>query len=327
MRTIDLNRVAVFARVVDEGSFTKAALALGLPKSSVSRSVALLESELGTRLLQRSSRKLTVTEAGAAYYAQVAGALNAIDTASATAAEQQSVPSGLVRITAPYDSGHDVFMPILARIVEQMPTISLEVSLTNRHVDLAEEGFDLAIRAGAIQNESLIARKIADIRAGLFASRDYLKRRGMPTAIAELAQHACVFFRGERGRAVWTLHSGERVERVEVSGRLGVDDMGAVRNAMLLGVGIALLPPFACAREVAEGTVVRVLPDWVGRASQLSLVYPSARLVPQRVVLVRDYLLGELTRIPWTCSEAPRTPRRRPVKGSPTTRHRAARLR
>ena len=108
MRTIDLNRVAVFARVVDEGSFTKAALALGLPKSSVSRSVALLESELGTRLLQRSSRKLTVTEAGAAYYAQVAGALNAIDTASAAAAELQSVPRGLVRITAPYD-GNDVF--------------------------------------------------------------------------------------------------------------------------------------------------------------------------------------------------------------------------
>src|SRR5690349_9475771 len=137
MRTIDLNRVAVFARVVDEGSFTKAALALGLPKSSVSRSVALLESELGTRLLSRSSRKLTVTEAGAAYYAQVAGALNAIDTASAAAAEEQSVPRGLVRITAPYDSGNDVFMPILARVVEQMPTISLEVALTNRHVDLA----------------------------------------------------------------------------------------------------------------------------------------------------------------------------------------------
>jgi DNA-binding transcriptional LysR family regulator len=325
MRTIDLNRVAVFARVVDEGSFTKAALALGLPKSSVSRSVALLESELGTRLLQRSSRKLTVTEAGAAYYAQVAGALNAIDTASAAAAEQQSVPRGLVRITAPYDSGNDVFMPILARIVEQMPTISLEVALTNRHVDLAEEGFDLAIRAGAIQNESLIARKVADIRPGLFAARSYLKRRGTPNAISDLSDHECVFFRGERGRTVWTLRSGERVERVEVSGRLGVDDMGAVRNAMVLGVGIALLPPFACAREVSERTVVRVLPDWVGPTAQLSLVYPSARLVPQRVVLVRDYLLGELARIPWTCSEAPRT--RRPAKGSPTTRQRRARLR
>jgi DNA-binding transcriptional LysR family regulator len=327
MRTIDLNRVAVFARVVDEGSFTKAALALGLPKSSVSRNVALLESELGTRLLLRSSRKLTVTEAGAAYYAQVAGALNAIDTASAAAAEEHSVPRGLVRITAPYDSGNDVFMPILARIVEQMPTISLEVALTNRHVDLAEEGFDLAISAGAIQNASLIARKVAEIRPGLFASRGYLKRRGTPTAIADLSQHDCVFFRGERGRTVWTLHSGERVERVEVSGRLGVDDMGAVRNAMVLGVGIALLPPFACAREVSEGTVVRVLPDWVGPTGQLNLVYPSARLVPQRVVMVRDYLLGELARIPWTCSEAPRKRAQRPTKGSPTTRQRRARLR
>jgi DNA-binding transcriptional LysR family regulator len=316
----------VFTRVVDEGSFTKAALALGLPKSSVSRSVALLESELGTRLLQRTSRKLTVTEAGAAYYAQVAGALNAIDTASAAAAEQQSVPRGLVRITAPYD-GNDVFMPILARIIEQMPTISLEVALTNRHVDLAEEGFDLAIRAGAIHNESLIARKIAEIRPGLFASSGYLKQRGAPSSIGDLGVHDCVFFRGERGRTVWTLRSGERVERVEVSGRLGVDDMAAVRNAMVLGVGIALLPPFACAREVSEGKVVRVLPDWVGPISQISLVYPSARLVPQRVVLVREHLLGELARIPWTCTEAPRTPARRPAKGSPTTRQRRARLR
>jgi DNA-binding transcriptional LysR family regulator len=323
MRTIDLNRVAVFARVVDEGSFTKAALALGLPKSSVSRSLALLESELGTRLLQRSSRKLTVTEAGAAYYAQVSGALNAIDTASAAAAEQQSVPRGLVRMTAPYDSGNDVFMPILARIVEQMPTISLEVALTNRHVDLAEEGFDLAIRAGAIQNESLIARKVAEIRPGLFASRGYLERRGTPLTIRELGDHECVFFRGERGRTTWTLHTGERAEQVAVSGRLGVDDMGAVRNAMVLGVGIALLPPFACAREVSEGSVIRVLPDWVGPPAQLSLVYPSARLVPQRVVLVRDYLLSELAHIPWTCSEAPRA--RKTAKGSPKTRQRTAR--
>lgn len=326
MRTIDLNRVAVFARVVDEGSFTKAALALGLPKSSVSRSLALLESELGTRLLQRSSRKLTVTEAGAAYYAQVSGALNAIDTASACAAERQSVPSGLVRITAPYDSGN-VFMPILARIVERLPTISLEVALTNRHVDLAEEGFDLAIRAGAIQNESLIARKVAEVRAGLFASRGYLKRRGTPTTIADLAEHNCVFFRGERGRAVWTLHSGERVERVQVSGRLGVDDVGAGRNAMLLDVGIALLPAFACAHEVSEGTVVRVLPDWVGPSTQVNLVYPSARLVPQRVVVVRDLLLEELARVPWACTEHPRPRAARPPKATPTTRQRRARLR
>lgn len=279
------------------------------------------------RAIQRSSRKLTVTEAGAAYYAQVAGALNAIDTASAAAAEEQSVPRGLVRITAPYDAGNDVFMPIFARVVEQMPTISLEVALTNRHVDLAQEGFDLAIRAGAIRNESIIARKIAEIRPGLFASHSYLSRRGTPSAISDLSDHDCLFFRGERGRTVWTLHSGERVERVEVSGRLGVDDMGAVRNAMVLGVGVALLPPFACAREVSDGTVVRVLPDWVGPTSQLSLAYPSARLVPLRVVLVREYLLTELARIPWTCSEAPRTRAKRPEKGSPTTRQRRARLR
>lgn len=310
---MDLNRIAVFARVVDEGSFTKAARSLGLPKSSVSRSVALLEEELGTRLLSRSSRKLSATEAGAAYYAQIAGALSAIDTANAVAAEQRSVPQGTVRITAPYDAGNDVFMPIFVRLVEKFPTINIELALTGRFVDLAEEGFDLGVRAGPVKDESLIARKVADIRHGLFASRDYLKRRGTPNEIAELAAHECVIFRGTRGRVVWTLHSGDRVETVTVTGKLGVDDMGAARNAMLMGAGIALLPPFACARQIASGEVVRVLPEWVAPAVQVNLVYPSARLIPQRVVLVREALLEELGRIPWTCTEAPREARKQRI--------------
>jgi DNA-binding transcriptional LysR family regulator len=311
MRTIDLNRITVFTRVVDEGSFTKAAHALGLPKSSVSRSVALLEDELGTRLLHRSSRKLNVTEAGAAYYAQVSGALNVIDSANVAAADQHSIPSGIVRITAPFDAGNDVFIPIFTRLVDRFPTINIELALTGRFVDLVEEGFDLGLRVGEIQDESLIARKIADIRSGLFASHAYLKRCGTPSAVSDLASCDCVIFRGTRGRTQWTVHSGQRIESVKVSGKLSVDDMGAVRNAMIMGAGIAMLPPFACAREVRDGTVVRVLPEWVGAPAQFNLIYPSARFVPQRVVVVRDYLLEELARVPWTCTEMPRSGKRR----------------
>jgi DNA-binding transcriptional LysR family regulator len=325
MRTIDLNRIAVFTRVVDEGSFTRAARALGLPKSSVSRSVALLENELGTRLLVRSSRKLSATEAGAAYYAQVAGALSAIDTANAAAAEQQRVPSGTVRITAPFDAGNDVFMPIFTRLVAKFPTIRVDLALTGRYVDLAEEGFDLGVRAGPIEDESLIARRIADIRPGLFASRSYLKRRGMPLAVAELADHDCVVLRGTRGRTVWTLYSGERIEAVKVFGRIAVDDMAAARNGMIMEAGIALLPPFACAREVRDGSVSRVLPEWVGPTAQLNLIYPSARFVPQRVVLVRDFLLQELAQVPWTCSEAPKDAARSSRRRGPRARIRAKR--
>ena len=309
MRTMDLNRIAVFTRVVDEGSFTKAARALGLPKSSVSRSIALLEEQLGTRLLQRSSRKLSATEAGAAYYAQVAGALSAIDQATACAAEQRKVPQGMVRVTAPFDAGRDIFIPIFTRFIEKHPTITIDLVLTARHVDLAEEGFDLGIRAGVIRDQSLIARKITDVRHGLFASRDYVKRHGAPQAVAELANRACVIYRGVRGRVTWTLHAGDRVEAIEVSGPLAVDEMSAARNAMVEGAGIAYLPPLSCAREVATGEVVRLLPAWVGPAVPVSLVYPSARLVPQRVVVVRDHLLEELVKVPWACTEEPRAKR------------------
>jgi DNA-binding transcriptional LysR family regulator len=320
MRTMDLNRIAVFARVVDEGSFTKAAQALGVPKSSVSRSIALLEEELGTRLLQRSSRKLNATEAGAAYYAQVTGALSAIDQANACASEQRKVPQGMVRITTPHNSASDVFIPIFARFIEKHPTITIDLVLTGRFVDLAEEGFDLGIRAGVIRDQSLIARKITDVRHGLFASQAYVKRHGAPETIGDLAKHACVIFRGSRGRVTWTLHSGQRVETIEVAGNLSVDEMSAAGSAMMAGAGIALLPPFSCARAVADGEVVRLLPEWVGPSTPVNLIYPSARLVPQRVVVVRDYLLEELVKIPWSCTEAPKVKRVNGRRRSATAR-------
>jgi DNA-binding transcriptional LysR family regulator len=304
---MDLNRITVFARVVEEGSFTRAARALGLPKSSVSRSVALLEEDLGARLLQRSSRKVSATDAGAAYYARVAGALASIGEANACAAEQRAAPQGMVRITAPFDARSDVFIPLLARFIREHPTITVDLELSGRIVDLAAEGFDMALRGGPVRDQSLISRKIAEIRFGLFASRAYLKRRGAPATVKDLASHDCVIFRGTRGRSTWTLTSAERTETVDVTGGLSVDDLGAVRAAVFADAGIGLFAPYMCAKEIASGKVIRVLPEWVGPASLLSLVYPSARFVPQRVVLVRDYLLEELRRVPWSCTEAPRS--------------------
>src|SRR5688572_11966359 len=148
---MDLNRIVVFARVVADGSFTKAAQALGLPKSSVSRNVSLLEQELGTRLLLRSTRKVHPTEAGAVYYENVARALAGIEEANALAAETQTTPRGTVRLTTVADLGTLVVVPVLGRFVRKHPTIRVELQLTPRIVDLAEEGIDLALRAGALR--------------------------------------------------------------------------------------------------------------------------------------------------------------------------------
>lgn len=292
---MDLNRVAAFARVVQDGSFTAAARALGVPKSSVSRSVAQLEQDLGARLLHRTTRKLHLTEAGSAFYDRVARALADIEEATDAATDTQAQPRGTVRVTAPLDVGVWALAGIVARFAKSNPTIRVEVSLANRVVDLAAEGIDLAVRAGPVRDGSLIARKVGFVEAGLYASSRWVKRNGMPTSPADLATFDCILFRPTNGRSTWELstHDG-RAETVSVSGRVGTDDLSFVRKAALAGAGIGLIPQFLCAREWQSGKLVRVLPEWSLAGAELNIVYASARFLPQRVAVVRDYLAKEL---------------------------------
>lgn len=168
--TVDLNRIAVFARVVEAGSFTAAAAALGLRKSSVSRSVAALEAELGIRLLQRTTRKLSVTDAGRAYYDRARDALAGLDEARQAVSSLGAEPRGLVRVTAPVDLAGDL-AAVTSAFLRAHPDVRIEMLLTARYVDLVKEGFDLAVRAGALTDSSLLARKLGDADLGLFASR------------------------------------------------------------------------------------------------------------------------------------------------------------
>lgn len=299
---MDLNRITAFARVVEEGSFTKAASALGLPKSSVSRNVSLLEDELGAKLLQRSSRKVVVTELGAAYYARVGRALATIDEANTAAAEERTIPRGTIRMSAPFDSTNDVLVPLLSRFSHAHPEIHLDLSISARHVDLVAEGFDIALRAGIVRDPSLIARRISVVRYALYVAPSYLAKHGTPHSTEDLHHHECILLHGQRKRALWELVDGERVVNVEVTGRFSVDDIGAARSAAVGGLGIATLAPVMVRDELAAGTLVRVLAPWVGPPTPLSLVYPSARFLPHRVALLRDYLLEELGKIAWSCT-------------------------
>jgi DNA-binding transcriptional LysR family regulator len=293
---MDLNRVAIFVRVVDERGFTAAAHALRLPKSSVSRAVSLLEQELGVRLLQRSTRTVTLTEAGAAFYERASRGVAAVQEAGEAVAEMEAALRGTIRITAPVDAGVWMLAPVVARFVRKHPAVHVDVVLTGRVVDLVDEGFDLALRAGALRDVSLIARRIGQMELALYASPRYLARHGLPSQVGELAVHRCVLFRATRGRATWTLTGPAGEERVEVSGVVNVDDFVFVRRAMLAGVGIGLLPEFLCGREVERGRLVRVLPAHVVPGAPLHLVYPSARHVPRRVAVFRDYVLDALQR-------------------------------
>jgi DNA-binding transcriptional LysR family regulator len=299
---MDLNHVTAFVRVVHDGSFTAAARALGLPKSSVSRSIAQLEQDLGVRLLHRTTRKLHLTDAGTAFHNRVSRALADIDEASSAAGDLQRELRGPVRITAPVDLGVWAVAAIVARFVRRHRSVNVEVRLSARVVDLVAEGFDLAVRAGTLRDQSLIARRVGELELGLYASSRYLARRGAPRTIGDLAEHDCVLLRTDAGTVAWKLTSSSGEEQlVEPHGSIAADDISFLKKAVLAGGGIALLPQFVGAREELSGKLVRVLPDWRLAGSALHVVYPSARYVPQRVVVFRDYLVQELGKIARRC--------------------------
>lgn len=308
---MDLNRISSFVRVVSEGSFTAAAKSLGLPKSSVSRSVAQLEEELGIRLLHRTTRRLRLTDGGTALYERVARALVDIEQATEAASDMQSELRGAVRVTAPVDLGVAILGGVVARFARRHPNISVELLLTGRVVDLVAEGVDLAVRVGPLRDSSLIARRVGELDASLYASRAYIARRGVPGSVEELPAHACILFRPTLGKALWKLRKWDGEARdVVVTGPVAADDLAFVKKATLAGAGIALLPSFLCSREVERGKLVPVLHEWSSRGGVLHVAYPSARFVPQRVVAFREHLLRELGRV---CRAASATPERAPA--------------
>jgi DNA-binding transcriptional LysR family regulator len=295
---MDLNKIAVFVRVVETQSFTAAARALGVPKSSVSRSVAQLEQDLGVRLLHRTTRKLHLTDAGAAYYDKVSRALAGVQEATAAVSDMEGAERGAVRLTAPVDVGVFLLGRLLARFARRHPGVRVELSLTSRVVDLVEEGFDLALRAGRLRDSSLVRRRLATLEAALFCSPGYARRRGVPQTLADLADHDAVVFRANDGKASWRLQGPKGEESVTVSGPLAVDDFLFVRKAVLAGMGVGLLPAFLCHRDAERGRAVRVLPGWAARGSPLHLVYPPGRYVPRRVALLRDFLVEQIAEHP-----------------------------
>ncbi|HVJ90845.1 MAG TPA: LysR family transcriptional regulator [Labilithrix sp.] len=303
-RSLDLNHVSAFVRVVQDGSFTAAARALGLPKSSVSRSIAQLEQDLGVRLLHRTTRKLHLTDAGTAFHDRVSRALADIDEATNAAADLQRELRGSIRITAPLDLGVWAVASIVARFVRRHPTVHVDVRLSSRVVDLIADGFDLAVRAGPVRDESLVARRVGVLELGLYASSKYVKRRGTPTSLDDLATHDCILLRTDAGFMQWKLTSTSGAEQlVEPRGAISADDISFLKKAVLAGGGIALLPSFFVLREERANKLVRVLPDWRLSGATLHVVYPSARYVPQRVIAFRDYLVRELGKIASRCDE------------------------
>ncbi len=293
-QVVDLNRVDAFVQVMDAGSFSAAARVLGQPKSSLSRAVSKLEHELGVVLLQRTTRKLAITEAGQLYLERARTALGTLAEARELLLESDAEPRGVVRFTAPGDESGNLVMGALAAFTRLHPGIHVECMFTQRRVDLAAEGVDLALRAGVVDEASLAGKKLGDTPHGLFASEAYLARRGTPRRLAQLTEHDCVLFRGTRGKARWTLEGKRGKESVEVRGPINVDDLGSACQLVVRGVGIGLIPTMFAHREFSGGTLVRVLPSLQADGAAVYLVHPRTPHLPRRVALLRDHLYTSL---------------------------------
>jgi DNA-binding transcriptional LysR family regulator len=280
----DLDAVRVFVQVVQAGGFTAAARRLDMPKSTVSRRVSELESQLGARLLQRTTRSLALTDVGSAYFARVERALSELSDAERAVAELNDAPRGVLRMTAPTDFAHLFLSEIAASYQRAYPEVALIVDLENRRADLVAEGYDLALRGSArLDDSSLVARRLLTGAHALFASPAYLEQRGEPRAPSDLQDHALVLFRNEKLRERLKLMRGSETTSVEVRGRLSSNDLGFVKRAALDGLGIGALPLFTTCRELLGGALRRVLPDYDLGPSGVYAVYPSARHLTPKV--------------------------------------------
>ncbi len=293
---MDLNRIAVFVRVVEAGSFTGAAAALGVRKSSVSRSVAALEAALGIRLLQRTTRRLSLTDAGRAYYERARDALAGLEEAEHALSALGAEPRGLVRFTAPVDLAGDL-APVVSTFLRAHAAVRVETLLTARYVDLVKEGYDLAVRAGPLTDSSLLARRVGDTELGLFASPAYLDRVGRPRRVADLAAHECVLYRAGGPTATWRLTGPRGDEEVTIRGRADTDEFAFVRAMLVAGFGIGLAPVHLFAPLVEAGVLERVLPRHARRSAPVHLVWPSRRFEPVAVTLFRKALADALPRV------------------------------
>lgn len=284
---MDLNRAATFVRVVETGGFTAAATALNLPPSSVSRSVARLEEELGVVLLERTTRKVSLTDAGRAYYDRVRDALSTLDEANALAADAAREPQGLVRLAVPHE-----FAPalsyVLAMFLRAQPRIRVEVTFTAHAATLVGETVDLGIAVGKLPDSALVARRLGANELCLFAAPSYLEARGTPQTLAELVDHDLLMVRGLDARSVWELVGPKGTELIEVRPLVAGDHLGFVVDAAIAGLGVALLPVVATYR-ISGGQLVRVLPEYKVE-SGMSLLTHSSRHLPRRVALLRDFL-------------------------------------
>jgi DNA-binding transcriptional LysR family regulator len=288
----NLAGMAVFARVVEAKSFTEAARRLGLSKSVVSKQVARLERGLGARLLNRTTRRLSLTEAGAAFYEHCARMLAEAEAAEQAVSRLRAVPRGVLRVSSPAAFGHLHIAPAVPEFLERFPEVEVELVMNDRMVDLAEEGYDVAIRMVEQPGPNLVARALAPVRWAVCATRRYLQAHGAPAAPSDLARHACLYYSYLGSGNEWRFAGPQGVETVQVSGNFRVNNSEAVREAALGHLGVALLPTFTVGPDLQAGRLQPLLQGYTPLGvfgGQIYAVYLSNRYLSPKVRAFVDF--------------------------------------
>lgn len=280
---MDLPSLQAFVKIVQTGSFTRAADALHTQKAHLSRVVGQLERELGVRLLERTTRSLSLTEIGREFFERAVGILASVDDARHAIQKAQGEPRGTLKLSCGAEFGMIAVSGWIDRYLQRYPQVRVDADFTGRLVDIVHEGFDLAIRVGPLADSTLAARRLGELTYGLFAAPDYLARRGVPAQPADLPAHDVLAFAGGSHQATWTLSQGERHERVTLQPRLKANNVFAVRDAAVAGLGIAQLPLIVAGPALQGGQLRHVLAGWSPPGVPVHAVFASARYLTPKV--------------------------------------------
>lgn len=288
---IDLNDLRIFERVASLGSFSKAAQALAMPKSTVSRCVARLEESLGIRLLQRTTRDVVMTEAGQLLLERSATLLSDIDATVDLVGGLVGEPRGLLCVSAGIGFGINILSDILPEFRRRHALVEISLDLTSREAELVQERIDVAIRMGPIGDSSLIATKLGSLPRYMCASPGYLEHRELPRTPTDLSAHDCIEMPGRDGRArTWTMTRGDEKAEVPLTPKISINDALTIHNLVRKDAGIGVISAYLCGPDFAAGRLVRILPEWSMPPVDVSIVYPSRRELSPTVRAFVDFL-------------------------------------
>jgi DNA-binding transcriptional LysR family regulator len=284
----------MYVAVVDGGSFASAADKLDISRAMVSKQIQKLEEHLGTRLLNRTTRRLSLTETGREFYERSTQIMTDVEEAEQVAGQMNRTPQGVLRVTIPLSYGQHRLATIIGDYTQAYPKVQLDISLSDRKVDLIEDGFDLAVRIGAMPQSDLIARKIGGVHSIVCASPAYIARHGAPHAPAELSSHACLGYTLTGSGADWRFETPDGPLVVPISGPIRADNGDIIRLAALSGAGILFQPHFIVGDDLAAGRLVQLLPEWQSAELGVYAVYPSRKHLSAKVRTFVDFLAAAL---------------------------------